>query len=221
MNENIDLVKILDGCPLGTKLYSPLFGEVTFAGVNTNGFIGVYTRDHNPQIFESNGKYRFDNNSSSSECDIFPSKYQRDWNKFVRFWDNPKVCAIKKAKNMRQFNLKEYLKNPRKVVTRDGRNVKIICTNFDSEKYPIIGEIKGYGYPAIYDEEGNAPCSDYDNSTDLFFVPEKNEGWVNIYKEFETNSTYVGRICNSEEEAKKKIDINGIYLATVKIEWEE
>lgn len=90
MNENIDLVKILDGCPLGTKLYSPLFGEVTFAGVNTNGFIGVYTRTHKPQIFESNGKYRFDNNSSSSECLIFPSKYQQDWAKFERFWDKPK-----------------------------------------------------------------------------------------------------------------------------------
>ncbi len=44
---------------------------------------------------------------------------------------------------MKPFNLEEYLKNPnREIVTRDGRNVKIICTNFDSEKYPIIGEIK-------------------------------------------------------------------------------
>lgn len=31
---------------------------------------------------------------------------------------------------MKEFNLNEYLKNPsQKVVTRDGRNVRIICTD--------------------------------------------------------------------------------------------
>lgn len=31
---------------------------------------------------------------------------------------------------MEQFSLEEYLENPeRKVVTRDGRNVRIICSN--------------------------------------------------------------------------------------------
>lgn len=31
---------------------------------------------------------------------------------------------------MKQFNLDEYLKNPnRKIITRDGRNVRIVCTN--------------------------------------------------------------------------------------------
>lgn len=46
---------------------------------------------------------------------------------------------------MKPFNLEEYLKNPsRKVVTRDGRNVRIICTDFDNPDYPVVGEIKGY-----------------------------------------------------------------------------
>ena len=32
---------------------------------------------------------------------------------------------------MKQFNLNEYLKDPsKKVITRDGRAVKIHCTNF-------------------------------------------------------------------------------------------
>ena len=125
---------------------------------------------------------------------------------------------------MKPFSLKEYLKNTnRKVVTRDGRNVKIICTNFDSEKYPIIGEIKGYGYPAIYDEEGLAPCSDYDNSTDLFFAPEKkekHEGWVNIYSDHIFGDLYCGKIYTSEEEAKSDAFIEPSYK-TIKIEWEE
>ena len=27
----------------------------------------------------------------NGECTLFPSKDQRDWSKFVRFWDKPKV----------------------------------------------------------------------------------------------------------------------------------
>lgn len=30
MNENLDLTKILEGCPEGTKLYSTVNGEVIF-----------------------------------------------------------------------------------------------------------------------------------------------------------------------------------------------
>ena len=45
---------------------------------------------------------------------------------------------------MKPFNLEEYLKNPsKKVVTREGRTVKIYCTNFSSCQ-PIIAEIEGH-----------------------------------------------------------------------------
>ena len=40
---------------------------------------------------------------------------------------------------MKQFNLKEYLKDPnKKVVTRDGRNVRIICTDRQGGDRPIL-----------------------------------------------------------------------------------
>ena len=43
---------------------------------------------------------------------------------------------------MKEFNLEEYLKNPsRQVVTRNGREVRIICTDYKSRK-PIIGLVK-------------------------------------------------------------------------------
>lgn len=120
---------------------------------------------------------------------------------------------------MKPFNLKEYLENPsRKVVTRDGKAVKIHCTNHIGS-HPVIAEIEGERYSYCYNKNGECFCNP--SMSDLFFAPEKHEGWVNVYKEFESNSNYMGRICNSEEEAKKKTDINGIYLATIKIEWEE
>ena len=34
MNENIDLTKILKDCPKGTKLYSPIFGDVIYEGID-------------------------------------------------------------------------------------------------------------------------------------------------------------------------------------------
>ena len=33
MNENIDLTKILKGCPKGTELYSTIYGKVRFEGI--------------------------------------------------------------------------------------------------------------------------------------------------------------------------------------------
>ena len=125
---------------------------------------------------------------------------------------------------MKEFSLEEYLKNPeRKVVTRDGRKVRILCTDRKGDT-PIIALVydandgQEYGY-AFYSD--GKFFRDGGDELDLFFAPEKHEGWVNVYKEFESNSHYMGRICNSEEEAKKKTDINGIYLATIKVEWEE
>ena len=45
---------------------------------------------------------------------------------------------------MKPFNLKEYLKDPsKKVVTRDGRTVRIICTDARGE-YPIIALVEYY-----------------------------------------------------------------------------
>ena len=55
---------------------------------------------------------------------------------------------------MKQFNLDEYLKNPeRKIVTRDGGNVTIHCTNFRGI-FPIIAEIESVGKSFSYNEDG-------------------------------------------------------------------
>ena len=40
---------------------------------------------------------------------------------------------------MKQFNLEEYKKNPnRKVITRDGKSVRIVCTDMIGTAYPIL-----------------------------------------------------------------------------------
>lgn len=90
MNENIDLTKILDGCPEYTPFYSQVFGTVLFIRIETclNGqYIVFALYDHGVFSVDSKGKYAVSNDSTELDCIVFPSKNQRDWSKFVRFWD--------------------------------------------------------------------------------------------------------------------------------------
>ena len=89
MNENLNLVEILKGCPKGIKFYSTIFGEVEFASIKHGPYPVTFITKHFSFIyFTPNGKYV---ENYDGECTIFPSKYQRDWSKFERFWDKPKV----------------------------------------------------------------------------------------------------------------------------------
>lgn len=84
MNENINLCEILKDCPKGTKLYSPVIGEVIFEDINYNSSypIGVSNAFENLELTKD-GKYL---NEPDGECILFPSKDQRDWSKFSAPW---------------------------------------------------------------------------------------------------------------------------------------
>ena len=93
MNENIDLTKILDGCPVGTEFYNDTFGKLFFFCIKSA--ISPYRVEFKDCYgrcwpFTEKGTYYLD---ESSECSVsvFPSKEQRDWSKFERFWDKQKI----------------------------------------------------------------------------------------------------------------------------------
>ena len=114
---------------------------------------------------------------------------------------------------MKSFNLEEYLKNPsREVVTRDGRAVKICCTDYVDG--PVIAKIEDDVFSHSFREDGR--YVDYEETDyDLFFATEKHEGWINLFKD--SDIKYVGyKIFESKEEAEKVGS-----TATIKIEWEE
>lgn len=80
----INLVNILKHCPEGLKLYSPLFGEVTFKGISSGNNILCraikYDGDITTVAFTRLGRGYCE--FPSAECVLFPSKDQRDWGKF-------------------------------------------------------------------------------------------------------------------------------------------
>ena len=123
---------------------------------------------------------------------------------------------------MKPFNLEEYLTNPsKKVVTREGKPARIICTNAKFEKYPLVALITkedGREFIAIFDTLGKYHCKHY-SYLDLFFASEKHEGWVNVYKSG-FGWSLGASIWQTEEEAKKWIGAAD-YATTIKIEWEE
>ena len=124
---------------------------------------------------------------------------------------------------MKQFSLDEYLKNPsRKVVTRDGRSVRIRCTDRKSEEQPIVALVESLTedseYVGTYRKDGRWSTSGCASDLDLFFAPEKKVGWVNVYKN--AYGAYVlGEIFIGKEH--EEVTTGLTYIATAKIEWEE
>ena len=121
---------------------------------------------------------------------------------------------------MKQFSLEEYLKNPsKKVVTRDGKSVRIRCTDRIDPYFPIVALISTESGEDIVAYTSNGlhwlgAKTDYD----LFFAPEKHEGWANIYGKF-----LACDIFSTKEEAEEYVKRVGAkdFAATAKIEWEE
>lgn len=125
---------------------------------------------------------------------------------------------------MKQFTVEEYQKNPnRKVITRDGRSVRIVCADVMGAIYPVLAVYKN--------DPTHESCNSYtadgklytegDTDSDLFFAPQKKEGWLNLYKN-EDGRVIIGTVYPIESEKRAKMaseDKN--YVATCKIEWEE
>lgn len=59
-----------------------------------------------------------------------------------------------------------------------------------------------------------------DSRLDLFFAPEKHEGWINLYKI--NSSISPGPLTyNTKKEAESATGNRPDYISTIKIEWEE
>ena len=121
---------------------------------------------------------------------------------------------------MEHFSLDKYLENPsRKVVTREGCPVRILCTDKKSYNEQIVGLImgdNGMEFISTWTQQGKSFFNS-DTPNDLFFAPEKHEGWVCICRRFRNNGYFTDGIFDSEEKAK----VRGGAIATVKVEWEE
>ena len=124
-----------------------------------------------------------------------------------------------KKLNLKPFDIQKA-REGKPVCTRDGRKARIIC--FDRKFY----HDDGYNYPIVamvndndndnelvhaYTQDGLL-IGNKESELDLMMLPEKKEGWVNVYKE---------RIYSTKEEAIEATYDGVTYVDTVKVCWEE
>ena len=135
---------------------------------------------------------------------------------FVEIKQNKENMEEKKL-NLKEFHL-EAAKAGKPVCTRDGRKARIICFDtINKGNYPIIALLEDKGCEAIFYYNKDGKCN-VGTEIDLMMLPEKKEGWINIYKDFEDT------VCCAyltKEDALKNRSIEDGYITTIKIEWEE
>ena len=116
--------------------------------------------------------------------------------------------------SLKEFDL-EAAKAGKPVCTRDGRKTRILCYDFkQNEEYPILVAVEnkdGKECALLYSNDGISEMYKSSNN-ELAMLPEKKEGWVNVYKE---------RIYRTKEEAIEATYDGVTYVDTIKISWEE
>lgn len=95
MKEELNIAEILKDKPKGTKLYSPIFGEVKYDSVLLGDIKVLYSCTD--RHFYMNGKF-----CMNGECLLFPSKEMRDWSKFA--WKKGDILVSNDGKTNVIFN---------------------------------------------------------------------------------------------------------------------
>ena len=135
---------------------------------------------------------------------------------FIKIKQNKEDMEEKKL-NLKPFDL-EAAKAGKPVCTRDGRKARIIC--FDAKgKQPIIALFEREKSDEViiqtYNDDGSYYGLEKEDNRDLMMLPEKKEGWVNLYP-----CDCMGQKRYSTKEEALKNAVSDV-IATVKIEWEE
>ena len=130
----INIAKILENAPKGTKLYSPIFGECVFKYVDCKDEAICVTLNESLYYFSPLGQYMADS-KHLGECLLFPSKEQRDWNRFSSLAFRP-------------FD---------KVIVRDSKDLKWRCgifSHFDeTSESPYVCTYGSWKHCLPYNEE--------------------------------------------------------------------
>lgn len=154
----------------------------------------------------------------------------------IKYWCDDKFASHFKGcddkPTLTQFDINSA-KQGKSVRTRDGRKARIICFDRNSETQPIVALV---AIPRLNGIEKAITCGkngmrfgDKEHNDDLIMLPEKKEGWINIYNA-DTTFYYVdGRVFETKDEAvqeakeevEKEQREKNEYIDTIRVEWEE
>lgn len=135
----------------------------------------------------------------------------QEFEKAMRNWINGSKEENKPT--LKPFDL-EAAKAGKPVYTRDGRKARIICFDCKDETFKIVALVSSSSEREeiiSYDEAGYSTTRNSDEI--LMMLPEKKEGWVNLY--------YDMPIYDTKEEALNRRSKSRGLIDTVKVSWEE
>ena len=131
-----------------------------------------------------------------------------------------------KKLNLKPFDIQKA-REGKPVCTRDGRKARILCYDFkQNEEYPILVAVEnkdGKECALLYSNDGISEMYKSSNN-ELAMLPEKKEGWVNVYRDCDgANITKDDNIYSSKEAAMASAQVidRDNYVATTIINWEE
>ena len=138
----------------------------------------------------------------------------KDFKEAINDWVDDYVANKESDKpTLKPFDLQQA-KTGKPVCTRDGRKARIICFDAKDDRSIIAlveSKIERKEIIVFYLDNGFYFYNE-ESQDDLMMLPEKKEGWVNVYKE---------RVYKSKEEAVGKKYDGCTYIDTIKVEWEE
>ena len=150
----LNLCEILKNCPKGFKLYSVVYGEVTFLRIKDGIYPICVLINNGKEYFSSSGKLC----ESYGECLLFPSKEQRDWSKFTAPW-------LKKER----FDPKTLKAFDRVIVY--GKNEGWFCTIFShigEGEYPYNTASGNYAWCIPYNDDTKYLVGTTDEAPDFY-----------------------------------------------------
>ena len=122
--------------------------------------------------------------------------------------------------NLKPFDIQKA-REGKPVCTRDGRKARIICFDCKDKDYPIIALIEKNNTENVqtYSTKGETITNE-EWDKDLMMLPEKKEGWVNVYKGID-GITFSRHPHISKEKAIEEAGSLPGRIDTVKVFWEE
>ena len=116
----MNIAEILKDAPKGTKLYSPLFGEVKLQSVS-DAMIEVRVGE-STSTFYNDGRYY--KGYPSGECLLFPSKDERNWDNVYFLKDKAPVMVSDDGYDWRLRNFRD---NHAAYLLDEGGNIVTYC----------------------------------------------------------------------------------------------
>ena len=184
-----------------------------YSGTQLQWIIEVETHDNGGYDYFVHSVEAYENNTMMEKDISQLVENIKYWSseKYKEHFINGVTSEEKKKLNLKPFNLQKA-REGKPVCTRDGRKARIICFDRDWDMHIVALVSDPLGESVHYYLSNGKVDFDKQNDEDLMMLPEKKEGWVNLYK---------SSVRSTKKEAMKYRNKCNDYIDTIKIEWEE